>query len=117
PLWQDFKALCGLPALKEPGDGIVYCRRFELIPDTLKHGEWVIKIVVNTVSVDARSFAEYYYQGEVALLKDLVALKRVNRNTRKNTPTDVRVLVLDQASGQDPVRALELDQPEVVCTH
>ena len=117
PLWQDFNAFCELPALKEPVDGIGYCRRFELIPDTLKHGEWVIKVVVNTVSVHARSFAEYYYQGEVALLKDLVGLKKVNRSTRKNEPTDVRVLVCDQASGQGPAKALELDQPEVVCTH
>jgi hypothetical protein len=34
PLWQDFNAFCELPSLKEPVDGIVYCRRFELIPDT-----------------------------------------------------------------------------------
>jgi hypothetical protein len=117
PLWKDFNAFCELPTLKEPVDGVVYCRRFELIPDTLKNGEWVIKIVVNTVSVDARNFADYYYQGEVALLKGMVALKRVNRTTRKNEPTDVRVLVFDQASGQEPAKALELDQPEVIFTH
>lgn len=115
PLWQDYGAFCESPTLKDATGDTVYCRRFEVIPERLAGNRWVLKVHLNTVSVDVRSFADYYRAGEVETLADYIRRKRDNRTTRKNTSTAIRVLEI--GSNASDVKVRDLSNPELIQEH
>jgi hypothetical protein len=116
PLWQDFGGFCESPSLKLPTGDVTYRRRFEIVPEVLAGGRWVLKIDLSTHSVDTRSLAEYYFAGEVETLETYVRLKRTNRLNRKNSDaTAIRALELRRGTSDYWVR--DLVQPEVFEAH
>lgn len=107
-VWQDFNGFCELPPAQGV-DAVRYVRRFEAIPARLKAGRWVLKVRLGTVSVDGRSFADYFRDGDVGTLAEYLVLKRRNRETRQSGPTAIRVLV---NTGTSRPEVMELKSPE-----
>lgn len=113
PLWRDYRDFCQMPQLQND-QNVIFCRKFKISPKYLKGGRWVIQIVVSTRSVDSHSFHDYYKQGEVEKLAEMIELKRKNRRTRKNKPISIRVL---QISSRTNAQVLELEKPEDINEH
>lgn len=116
PLWQDFGGFCESPSLEQPTGDVIYCRRFEIVPEVLAGGRWVLKIDLSTHSVDTRTLAEYYFAGEVETLETYVRLKRTNRlNRSQSDATAIRALELRK--GTSDYRVRDLVHPEVFAEH
>jgi hypothetical protein len=114
PLWQDYKAFCEYP--RTSGCDYLMCRRFTCEAKLLRGGIWVLRIAVNTATVDGRTFEDYYLSGRVGLLAEMLEAKRRDRVNRKNRPISLRVLRQYRA-GSSEVKALELEDFDVVLEH
>ncbi|ULH14017.1 hypothetical protein MF271_00625 (plasmid) [Deinococcus sp. KNUC1210] len=108
-LWRHGRGHCELPRPHPDDPNVLFARRFEVQPITVRDHRWVLQIHISTVSVDGATIAEYGQRGELAELAERVALKRVNRQTRSLEPVAVRALV--QRGGKAPER-MELLAPE-----
>ncbi len=116
PLWQDFGGFCESPSLKLPTGNVAFCRRFEIVPEVLAGGRWVLKVDLSTHGVDARSLTEYYFAGEVETLETYIRLKRTNRlNRSQSSATAIRALELRK--GTSDYRVRDLVQTEVFEAH
>ncbi len=105
PLWQDYGAFCQRPIGLRQADNLM-CRRFSFAIRVLADGTFVFQPIVSTTTVDGRTMAQYYEQGEVGTLCEAIDAKRANRLNRKNRPTQVRVLEENPQTGM--ARVLEL---------
>jgi hypothetical protein len=114
PLWQDFNGFCESPSSKTPINGIQYCRRFEILPTVLRGNRWVLRIQLNTTTIDSRPFSDYYEKGEVATLWENIESKRINRLTRKGRQTGISVLRLPSTG---KASAWILSEPDIIETH
>jgi hypothetical protein len=113
-LWQDFNSFCQYPT--PSGEELMMCRRFDFGVKQLAGGMWVVRLTVNTTSLDSWTFNDYYARGEVRHLADRLEAKRRNRITRQNRPTAIRVLQ-QYKSGSSKVRALDFEDYELVMDH
>ena len=113
-LWQDFNDFCQMPDLTSSNRGIIYCRKFHVTPELLKNNTWVLQIAITTKSIDGRTFADYYSNGEVKQLAEMIRLKRESRLTRQNMPSDIRVW---RTLGDVTPTVLELDNPDKIIAH
>ena len=114
PLWQDYNDFCQKPDLTNSDQGIIYCRKFHVSPELLENNHWVLQIAITTKSIDGQTFADYYRNGEVRQLAEMIRLKRENRLTRQNMPPEIRVW---RSPGDAKAIVLELDNPDEIITH
>ena len=114
PLWQDYNNFCQMPDLTKPNQGIIHYRKFNVSPELLDNNRWVLQIAITTPSIDGRTFANYYNNGEVKRLAEMIQLKRENRLTRQNMPTEIRVW---HSPKDATATVLELDNPDEIITH
>ncbi len=114
PFWQDFNNFCQVPNLANSNQNIIYCRKFHVSPELLENNLWVLQTEIRTKSIDGRTFADYYRSGEVERLANMIRLKRENRLTRQNRPTEIRVWY---SPGDTTATVLELDDPDEIITH
>lgn len=86
-LWQDYGSFCQMP---KSGRDFLFCRKYtvslERVGQTL-----VVQCQLGTATLDGRTVADYYQSGSVGTLAELIAKKRLNRQTRQNRPIDIRV--------------------------
>ena len=115
-LWQEYNSFCQAPVFK-PGDEFAFCRRFSPTAKFLRDGRLVVEMNVNTISVDARSLAEYYESGDVSTLADRIEAKRANRVTRKNQPTTIHVLHAQSNDFGTGYAPLELTSVDAILGH
>ncbi len=106
PLWQDYGAFCQRPKDFGRADHLM-CRRLAFAVKVLTDGVFAVQTVVSTTSVDGRTLAQYYEQGDAEALVTAIEAKRANRLNRKNRPTKVRVL--DENPDTGAVRVLDLE--------
>ena len=114
PLWQDYNDFCQMPDLTESDQGIIHYRKFHISPELLENNRWVLQIAITTPSIDVRTFADYYNSGEVKRLAEMIQLKRKDRLTRQNKPTEIRVWHSPESAA---ATVLELDNPDEIITH
>jgi hypothetical protein len=112
-LWQDFDAFCQCP--RDSGQDYLICRRFSVSVKQLAGGRLVLQTNVATTSLDRKCFAEYYDNGSVHDLAEMIEAKRDSRLTRKNRAVGVRVL--RQPTDGGPVRALDFEDVEGLFKH
>ena len=90
PLWQDYGRFCQQP--QDDGESNAsFCRRFDFGVKILRGQRVVIEFPITTTAVDNFSFADYYQNGEVDLLAEMIETKRADRVTRQNQPIATRV--------------------------
>lgn len=111
PVWQHVGGFCELPRPSSDDPTTAFARRLEVLPATVRGGQWVLKVHLSTVSTDALTIGQYYRDGNVQSLAQRIVLKRENRQTRKLEPTAIRVFV--DRPGR-PAEMMELAQPELL---
>ena len=114
PLWQDYNDFCQMPDLTQSDQDIIYYRKFHVSPELLENNHWALQIAITTPSIDVRTFADYYNSGEVKRLAEMIQLKRKNRLTRQNRPTEIRVWYSPEGA---TATVLELDNPDEIIIH
>ncbi len=115
-LWQDYDRFCQMP--EGPRDAeYLFCRKVGFSPKVLRGNRWVIQVAIATASVDGQTFQDYYRDGRVDLLAEMIEVKQANRVDRQNRPVAVRVLRDQSASFQADVAALELVSPDLIAGH
>jgi hypothetical protein len=113
-LWQDYNSFCEYPS--NFGDEYLTCRRFTYTPKVFRDGRWVVRLPVSTMTLDGRTFRDYYDEGSVHLLAERLEMKRGERRNRDNRPTAVRVL--HQASAEhSPFKCLDLEDFDLILHH
>lgn len=113
-LWQDYSSFCQYPS--NFGDEYLTCRRFTYSPKVFRDGRWVVRLAVSTMTLDGRTFKDYYDEGNVHLLAERLEMKRGERLNRDNRPTAVRVL--HQASTEhSPFKCLDLEDFDLILHH
>jgi hypothetical protein len=115
-LWQDFGAFCQMPNYAVDGE-FLFCRRFDPVAKLLAGQRWVVECAISTSTLDRRSLADYYRDGDVAELASMLAAKRSNRLNRQNRPTAIRVWRDQSTEHQNQVCVMELFDPESVLAH
>lgn len=114
--WQDYGSFCQRPSMTENGDGTgVVCRKFEIGVKVLSGGRRVMEIIINSIVVDNKTFADYYRDGRADVLAGMIAAKQEKRFNRQNKPGNVRA-VRECANGNE-VKAVELDDPTSIINH
>jgi len=115
-LWQHYGRFCQY-ALPKPGEEHLFAREFEVQPDRLRDGSWVLQFRITTRTLDGRTIGEHYEAGEVHELAEKIELKRANRQTRKNEPVAISVVWDASTSAQFKVTTHDLMEPEEITTH
>lgn len=113
-LWKDYNDFCQMPNFSNIDQDVVYCRKFIVIPELLDNGIWVLKMAVTTRSLDANTLADYYRNGEVQRLAEMIKLKRDNRLTRDNTEIDIRVWWFKNVSEAE---VITIENPDEIIKH
>jgi hypothetical protein len=115
-LWQDMDKFCQLP---RPSDGKDYCmcRRFGAIARALRGNTWVVEPTLSTATVDAKTFAQYYQEGRVKVLAQMMALKQSGKVDRQGHLVRVRALHDSSNEFNIQVSALEIENPFVIADH
>ena len=90
--WQDYADYCEAPKMTHQTDSPIFCRKHRVKPEHLANNRWVVQFSVSTTAIDSRTFGQYYQNGEVSLLSEMIERKRDGRLTRQNRPVGVRVL-------------------------
>jgi hypothetical protein len=62
PLWQDYNSFCQYPS--DFGQEYLNCRRFGFGVKLLHDGRWIVRLNVGTITLDGRTFRNYYEQGK-----------------------------------------------------
>lgn len=116
PLWQEFNSFCQSPRASDNGeDSGGVCRKFELAVKILRGGRYAIEVIIGSAIIDGSALADYYRDGRVTLLADMIKAKRANRLTRQGRPVGVRV-IRESPDGYE-VKALELEDPDAIIRH
>jgi hypothetical protein len=88
--WQDYDRFCQMPEYGKVAE-IHFCRKFGAAAKVLVGDRWVIQPLISTATLDGRTFADYFRDGEVAALTEMIEAKQANRLDRRNRATAVRV--------------------------
>lgn len=115
-LWQDFDRFCQAPQATRGAD-FLFCRKFGFAPKVLRGNRWVIQVTVSTAAVDGHTFQDYYLDGKVNLLAEMIEAKQANRVDRQNRPVGVRVLRDQSTATQADVIVLDLGSPDLISGH
>ena len=91
-----------------------FCRKFGVAAKVLVGGRWVIQPLISTATLDGRTFADYFREGEVATLTEMIEAKQANRLDRRNRPTAVRVLRDESTDFLTKAGVLELEEPNLL---
>lgn len=111
PVWQDFNNFCEIPRDRTQA-GFAFCRRFDC--DAKPMGfSWALRFALSTASVDGRSISEYYEQGRVGKLAEMVESK-LSVETRTDEPPAVRVLNRSKVNGELSVKAYDIVDPRLI---
>lgn len=111
--WQDFDRFCQMPDSRSAAESH-FCRKFGVAAKMLVGKRWVIQPLISTATVDGRSFADYYRNGELAALTEMIEAKQANRLDRRNKPTAVRVLRDESTEFVTKAGVLELEEPNLL---
>lgn len=111
--WQDFDRFCQMP---DSGSAVEshFCRKFGVAAKMLVGKRWVIQPLISTVTLDGRTFADYFRNGELATLTEMIEAKQANRLDRRNKPTAVRVLRDESSEFVTKAGVLELEEPNLL---
>jgi hypothetical protein len=115
-IWQEFNDFCQTPSEME-GEDYSFCRKFRPSVKVLRGHRWVIECVTSTITVDTRSFSDYYQTGNVAELAQMISIKQANKVDRQNQPVGVRILCYDKNAFCAAIDALELDDIDKILQH
>src|SRR5205085_4624312 len=88
---------------------------FEIASKVLGGGRRVIECIIGTTVIDSKTFAEYYREGRVDLLSDMIAAKQEKKLNRQGKPFGVRA-VRESSDGHE-IKAVELDDPALIIGH
>lgn len=111
--WQDYDRFCQMPDCQN-GAETHFCRKFGVAAKVLVGDRWVIQPLISTATLDGRTFADYFRDGEVATLTDMIEAKQANRLDRRNRPTAVRVLRDESTEFLTKAGVLELEEPNLL---
>jgi hypothetical protein len=114
-LWQDIDSFCQPPGASEEEGGGGICRKFEIASKVLGGGRRVIECIIGTTVIDSKTFADYYSEGRVDLLSDMIAAKQEKKLNRQGKPFGVRA-VRESSDGHE-IKAVELDDPALIIGH
>jgi len=115
-LWQDFNSFCQSPRPSEDEeDGGGICRKFEVVSKVLRGGKRVIECVIGSTMIDYMTFADYYREGRVNVLADMIAAKQEKKLNRQGKPFGVRAVRV--SSDGYEVKAVDLDDPSLIIAH
>jgi len=112
-LWQYYGGFCEVPATA--GSGPLFCRAYYVRPELLRDGKWVFKASLTTKVLDGRTIADYYREGNVEQLAQIIRNRREGRLTRDNVPPDVNVV--REGSKTQKWKMLALKDPEGIIEH
>ena len=90
-LWQYYNGFCEVPTIQS-GDRPLFCRSYYVWPERLRGDRWVFKASLSTKVIDGRTIADYYREGDVEQLAQIIRNRREGRLTRDNVPPDVNVV-------------------------
>ena len=90
PLWRCFGDYSQMPSFGSASD-FSFCRRFAVQPVVLDGNQFVIRIAVFTVCLDARKLDYYFREAKVAELVEMIETKRSGRFDRKGRPIAIQV--------------------------
>ena len=90
-LWQDYNSFCEMPRDPDEEADCYFCRRYNFDTKRLRNGIWVIRFSIGTATLDSRTFADYFTTGSGRDLATMIEAKLRARQTRRNTPSAVRV--------------------------
>jgi len=111
--WQDYDRFCQMPDYGN-GSDIHFCRKFGAAAKTLVGDRWVIQPLISTATLDGRTFADYFRDGDVATLTEMIEAKQANRLDRRNRATAVRVLRDESTEFLTKAGVLELEEPNLL---
>lgn len=111
--WQDFDRFCQMPPTGNAAEHH-FCRKFGVAAKMLVGKRWVIQPLISTATVDGRTFADYYRNGELAALTEMIEAKQANRLDRRNNATAVRVLRDESTEFVTKAGVLELEEPNLL---
>ena len=114
-LWQDFNSFCQSPRPSDEEDGGGICRKFEVASKVLRGGKRVIGCIIGSTMIDDMTFADYYREGRVNVLADMIAAKQEKKLNRQGKPFGVRALRV--SSDGSEVKAVDLDDPSLISAH
>jgi len=90
PLWQYYGGFCEVP--KTTGNGPLFCRAYYGQAEQLRNGQWTLKVSLSTKVIDGKTISDYYREGNVSQLAQIIRNRRGGRLTRDNVPPDVNVV-------------------------
>ena len=96
------------------GSEIHFCRKFGAAAKVLVGDRWVIQPLISTATLDGRTFADYFRDGDVATLTEMIEAKQANRLDRRNRPTAVRVLRDESTDFLTKAGVLEFEEPNLL---
>ncbi|MEI9975293.1 MAG: hypothetical protein WDO73_26460 [Ignavibacteriota bacterium] len=112
PLWQDYDSFCQAPRADD-GAEYLMCRRFGFAIRPLLGARIGLMCAVGTTMLDGKTFDEYYRDGNVAALAEMIEAKQGSRVNRRNRPVGVRVL--HQSAGESAAsRVLDFEDIDLV---
>jgi hypothetical protein len=114
-LWQDFDSFCQSPGAPEEEEGGSICRKFDIASKMLRGGRRIIECIIGTTVVDSKTFADYYREGQVDELSEMIAAKQEKKLNRQGKPFGVRA-VRERSDGYE-IKAVELDDPALIINH
>jgi hypothetical protein len=114
-LWQDFDSFCQLPCADEEEGGGGICRKFDIASKVLRGGKRVIECIIGTTVIDSKTFADYYREGYVDVLSEMIAAKQDKKLNRQGKPFGVRA-VRESSTGYE-IKAVDIDDPTLITGH
>jgi hypothetical protein len=111
--WQDFDRFCQIPKWRN-GAEFHFCRKFGVAAKVLIGDRWGIQPLISTATLDGKTFAGYFRDGEVGILTERIEAKQANRIDRRNRSTAVRVFRDESTSHHSKASVLELDEPNLL---
>ena len=111
--WQDYDRFCQMPEYANESESH-FCRKFGAAAKVLVGDRWVIQPLISTATLDGRTFADYFRDGEVATLTEMIEAKQANRLDRRNRPSAVRVLRDESTDFLTKAGVLELEEPNLL---
>jgi hypothetical protein len=115
-LWPYLNSFCQMP--DPEGKGAYYfCRRFNVGAKFLRSDLWAIEFGISTVTLDNKTFHDYYERGDVTKLLRMAEAKQANRLTRENRPAAIRVWRDETTPYQSKAGILEFDDIELITAH
>jgi hypothetical protein len=106
-LWQDYDRFCQMPDYGS-GREFHFCRKFGVAAKVLACNRWVLQPLISTVTLDGRTFADYFRAGEVDVLTAMIEAKQSNRLNRRYCPRIALILTARERRPRGPIGSLRL---------